>query len=84
MQVVTQCGHEYTKPWSEAFIRYAPFFFCEICGKSQTFPLDTVVARGYAESVNANEYYAAQGWALVPDTMEEAHTKPPAAGYQNP
>lgn len=75
MRIKTQCGHEYNTPWKDGFVRYGPFFYCEVCGSAQAVPIeevDTGGVSGYAETRNANEYYAEMGWPTVPDTLEKA------------
>lgn len=72
MRVKTECGHEYDTAWREGYARFAPFFYCDVCGKAQAFVLDTETGGRYAETRNANEYFAELGWATVPETMEEA------------
>lgn len=72
MRIVTECGHDYDQPWSEGYVRYGPFFYCDVCGSAQAVPVDSVTGSEYIETRNANEYYSEQGWPLVPPTLEEA------------
>lgn len=72
MQIRTDCGHEYAKPWHEGLVRYGVFFYCEVCGKAQALPVDPPPHPQYIETEDANEMYTREGWPLVPPTLDDA------------